>query len=168
MPSDMLAVGVVTSTHGLNGELKVRSFSGSPAHLLSLTEALFRKAGTERLLRLRSVRVQPPGVIVGVEGLESAEQARALVGSEIWVPRSQAAPLLIGEFYAADLCRCRLWFGEEEIGTIRSVWDGGPAQLLEVEARGGKVFLVPFTEHFVGEVDLEAGRIELKEDEIVR
>jgi 16S rRNA processing protein RimM len=100
--------------------------------------------------------------------LDTPEKARALVGSELWVPRAKAARLLPGEFYMADLCRCRLWLGGEEVGPVRSVWDGGPAALLEVEGKGGRVFLVPFTEHFVGEVDPAAGRIELKDAEIVR
>jgi len=168
MPSELLAVGVVTGTHGLTGELKVRCFSGSPENLLPVTEAVFRKGGSEKRLRLSGVRQQPPGAIIGVDGLKTPESARVLVGSEIWVPRAQAVPLHPGEFYTADLCRCRLWFGDEEIGQVRSVWDGGPAQLLEVTGKGGKVFLVPFTDHFVGEVDLAAGRIELKEEDIVR
>jgi 16S rRNA processing protein RimM len=167
MASELLAVGVVSATHGITGELKVRSFSGSAENLLPLTEALFRKAGAEKRLRLVSVRAQPPGVIVRVEGLDSPEKARALVGSEVWISREEAAPLRDGEFYTADLCRCRLWFGNEEIGPVRSVWDGGPSQLLEVQGKGGKVFLVPFTAHFVGDVDLAAGRIELKERGIV-
>jgi 16S rRNA processing protein RimM len=167
MASDLLAVGIVSATHGITGELKVRSLSGSPENLLLLTEALFRRAGTEKTLRLVSVRAQPPDVIVRVEGLDTPEKARVLIGSELWIPRTAAVPLLAGEFYTADLCRCRLWFGDEEIGPVRSVWDGGPSQLLEVQGKGGRVFLVPFTAHFVGDVDLEAGRIELKERGIV-
>ena len=168
MASDLLAVGIVSATHGITGELKVRSLSGSAENLLPLTEARFRKAGTEKTLRLVSVRAQPPGVIVRVEGLDTPEKARALVGSEVWIPRAEAAPLLSGEFYTADLCRCRLWFGDEEIGPIRSVWDGGPAQLLEVVAKDGRTHLVPFVDHFVGDVRLSEGRIFLTGDEIVR
>ncbi len=168
MLSDMLAVGVVTATHGVAGELKVRSFSATPESLIGLTEALFRKGTTERRLRLTSVRAQPPGVIVRVDGLDSPETARRLIGFELWVPRDRALPLAPGEYYMADLCRCRLWFDGEEIGPVRSVWDGGPAQLLEVLRKDGAVRLVPFTGHFVGEVDLEAGRIELRDGEVVR
>ena len=54
------------------------------------------------------------------------------------------------------------------MGAIRSVWEGGPAQLLEVVGKEGKTWLVPFSEHFIGDVDLEAGKISLKEDEIIR
>jgi 16S rRNA processing protein RimM len=168
IPHDMLAVGVVTSTHGVAGELKVKSFSGLADHILTLREALFRRGEMEKRLVLESVRPQPPGVIVKVAGLDNPESAHRLVGWEIWVPRAQAARLGAGEFYEADLCRCSLWFNDEEIGPIRSVWDGGPAQLLEVKGKEGRTHLVPFTDHFIGAVELERGRIFLREDEIVR
>jgi 16S rRNA processing protein RimM len=164
----MLAVGVVTATHGVTGELKIKSFSGQVDHLLAIHDALFRKAGIEKRLRIEAARPHLAGIIVKVAGLETPEEARRLVGFELWVPRPLAAPLVSGEYYASDLCRCRLWFGDEEIGEVRSVWDGGPAQLLEIRALDGRSFLVPFTDHFIGEVDLEAGRMVLKEDEIVR
>jgi 16S rRNA processing protein RimM len=164
----MLAVGVVTATHGVTGELKIKSLSGQVDHLLAIREALFRKSGMEKRLRIESSRPQVAGIIAKVEGLETPETARRLVGCELWVPRPLAAPLDFGEYYASDLCRCRLWFKEREIGVVKSVWDGGSAQLLEIRGNDGRTFLVPFTDHFIGEVDLAAGRMVLKVDEIVR
>ena len=168
MASELLAVGVVTGTHGVSGELKIKSFSGQVEHLLAIRDALFRKAGIEKRLRIEAARPQVAGIIAKVAGMETPEEARRLVGYELWVPRPLAAPLLSGEYYASDLCRCRLWFGDEEVGEVRSVWDGGPAQLLEVRAKDGRTFLVPFSDHFIGEVDLEAGRMVLKEGEILK
>ena len=165
---DLLAVGVITATHGVGGELKVKSFSGEPQHIVALKEAIFRKGAAERRLRIEGARPQPPGVILKLEGMSTPETARQLIGYELWVPRRQAAPLASGEYYAADLCRCTVWFGDERIGEVRSVWDGGPSQLLEVTGTDGKMRLVPFLEHFIREVDLAAGRITLREDEIVR
>ena len=166
-PAGMLAVGVIASTHGIGGELSVRSYSGEAAHLLGLRDAVLRKGGVERPVSFEAVRQQSGGVIVKVPGLESPEKARALLGFEIWVPRAQAAPLHRGEYYAADLCRCAVQFNGQEVGRVRSVWDGGPTQLLEVEGRGGKVFLVPFSDHFVGDVDVAGGTILLKEGELL-
>lgn len=165
---ELLAVGVITSTHGVDGDLKVHSFSGEAGHLLGLRGAVLRRRAVERRVSFVQVRPYSGGVMVRVEGLDSPEKARALVGFEIWVPRAQAAPLARGEYYEADLCRCTAWFGDEEVGRVRSVWDGGPAQLLEIESREGKTFLVPFSEHFVGGVDLERRRIDLAVDEVIR
>ena len=168
MAEELLTVGVVTGTHGVGGELKLKSYSGVSDHIMVLREALFRKGREEKRLRLELVRPQPPGVILKVTGIESPEQARSLVGWEIWVPRPQAAQLLDGEYYAADLCLCSLWFGDEEIGSVRSVWEGAASELLEVQGRKGRTFLVPFIDHFIADVQLGNRKIFLREDEIVR
>jgi len=165
---DSLSVGVITSTWGIAGDLKVRTFSGETGHLLGLRGALLRKAAVERAVSFVHVRRQGAGVIVRVQGLETPEKARALIGFEIWVPRAQAAPLARGEYYEADLCRCTVWFGDEQIGRVRSIWEAGPTQLLEIEGRERKTFLVPFSEHFIGDVDLERGTIRLTDDETIR
>jgi 16S rRNA processing protein RimM len=129
---------------------------------------LLKKGRNDREVDFEWVRRQDPGVIVKVAGIETPEKARALVGSEIWVPRKSALPLEVGEYYAADLCRCSLWFEEQEVGIVRSVWEGGPAQLLEIAGKEGKTWLVPFSEHFIGDVDLSIGMIRLKVGDIIQ
>jgi 16S rRNA processing protein RimM len=167
-PSDpsLLAVGVVTGTHGVTGELKVKCFSGEPEHVAALHEAVFRSGGMEKRLHIAHTRPHLHGLIMAIEGVDTPELAQRLVGSEIWMPRKDAPPLAAEEYYTADLCKCSLWYGEREIGPVRSVWDGGPAQLLEVQA-SGRTILVPFTAHFIGAVELERGRIQLLEGEVL-
>lgn len=160
---EMLAVGVVTATHGLKGEVTVRSFSGRIDHLGRLRSVLLRRGTEERRVTVQAVRAKPPHAVMKLVGVDSPEKARELRGFEIWVPRAEAAPLEGGEFYAVDLCRCSLYFGAERLGQVRAVVDAGQAQMLEVEHPAGKVFLVPFTGHFVGEVDVAGGRIELRD-----
>ena len=165
--SEQVAVGLIVSTHGIAGELKVRSLSGESGHLLGLHSVVLRKGSAEREVELVRVRAQGAGLLVTAAGLDTPEKARALVGFEIWVPRAQGAPLGRDEYYAADLCRCALRYNGEEVGRVRSVWEGGPTQLLEVQKKDGATFLVPFSDHFVGEVDLEGGTILLKEGDLL-
>ncbi len=164
---EMLAVGVVTATHGLKGEVTVRSFSGRIDHLRRLRAVLLRRGTEERRAAVQSVRAKTPHAVMKLEGVDSPEQARLLRGFEILVPRAEAAPLERGEFYATDLCGCGLYFGPERLGSVRAVLETGASQLLEVEGPAGKVFLVPFIDHFVGEVDVRGGRIELRDRGIV-
>jgi 16S rRNA processing protein RimM len=164
---EMLAVGVVTAAHGLKGEVTVRSFSGRIDHLRRLRSVLLRRGAEERRAAVQSVRPKNPHAVMKIEGVDSPEQAGLLRGFEIWVPRAEAAPLERGEFYATDLCGCGLFFGPERLGSVRAVVEAGGSQLLEVEDPRGKFFLVPFVEHFVGEVDVPGGRIELRDRGIV-
>jgi 16S rRNA processing protein RimM len=166
--TDLLAVGAVTGTHGIEGAIKVKSLSGIVDHLLVLREAVFRRGQVEKTLAFEWVRPQPSGVIVKVRGFATPEEARGLVGYQMWVPRAQAALLGDAEYYEADICRCVVWLGGERVGAVRSVMDSGPSQLLEVVRGDGTSFLVPFTEHFIGEVDMAAKTIALKDVGIVR
>jgi 16S rRNA processing protein RimM len=166
--TDWLAAGVVRTAHGVRGELAVRSFSGSVTHLRKLRETTFKKGSGELSFRVQSVRIRSADVLLKLEGIDTREKAQELIGFELWVKRADAAPLLEGEYYAADLCRCSLYFGDRLIGRVRSVLDAGPNQLLEVKGVDGKDVLVPFIDHFIGEVDVGKGRISLKGDEIIK
>lgn len=160
---DRLAVGQIQGPHGVKGFIRVRSFSGEQAHFFRL-KRLYVKQG-ERFLPYELEKAQGAGgkLSLKLRGVDSAEQAGSLRGLEIWVERGDASPLAEGEYYLADLCRCRLCRGGEEIGRVLAVCEGTPADLLEVELAGGQRFLVPFVEAFFGEVDVQKARIEVKE-----
>ena len=93
---DELAVGRIGAPHGVDGRLKVISFSGETDHLLKLKTASLRMG--ERSLTVRITGSWPNGdnLLVKVEGYDSPEAARALTGYEIWVPRGKAARCAAG------------------------------------------------------------------------
>ena len=165
---ERLAVGAVHSAHGTAGEVRVRSFSGETGHLLRLAEVALRRGDEERTVAIEAVRPASPDVLVKFAGIDDREAAQKLRGWELWVDRSRAAPLAAGEYYAADLCGCGLFVGDERVGAVTGVCDTGHAPLLEVRTGDGRTVMVPFTDHFVGGVDVAAGRVELRDAEVVR
>jgi len=164
----MLAVGVVRAAHGTAGEVRVRSYSGETGHLLALREVRLRLGTRERTAAVEAVRPASPDVLVKFAGVDDRETAQALIGGELWVDRSRAAPLGPGEFYADDLCGCGLFVGAERVGEVTGVCETGHASLLEVRTGDGRTVMVPFTDHFVGEVDVAARRVALRDAEVVR
>lgn len=196
MGSDQLAIGRLGAPKGVRGDLKVHSYSGEAAHFLKLREATLRGPapnGAPRELRLKVARVSGEGgsLTMAFEGYASPEAARALTGMDIIVPRSEAAALRPGEWYVTDLVGLALVAGGEKVATVRSVLEGGPDPWLEaVLINGGPPLacgasgaakhesgraedaheptaLVPFRKEFVGEIDLEAGTIELLAPELL-
>lgn len=163
-----LAVGAVRAAHGIAGEVRVRSFSGETAHLLRLTEVVLRRGAASRPAIVETVRAAPPDVLVKFAGVDDRAAAAALRGWELWVDRSLAAPLAEGEYYAADLCRCGVYEGGARVGTVTGICETGHAPLLEIRTDDGRTVMVPFTDHFVREVDVEAGRVELRDAEVMR
>jgi 16S rRNA processing protein RimM len=165
---ELLAVGVVRAAHGTRGEVRVRSFSGETGHLLRLDEVRLRRGGVERTAAVEAARPGSPDVLVKFAGVDDRDAAQALAGWELWVDRSRAAPLAEGEYYAVDLCRCGVYVDGQRMGEVTGVCETGHAPLLEVRRSDGRTVMVPFTDHFVGEVDVAAGRVALRDAEVIR
>jgi 16S rRNA processing protein RimM len=162
--TERLATGLILGSHGVHGFLKVRSLSGEDEHFYRLRR-LFVRRGEEFLpYAVEEVKGRGGHLALKLAGVSTPEQASALRGLEIWVDRQDASPLGEGEYYLVDLCRCRLYRESEELGRVVSVCAAGPADLLEVEGREGRRFLVPFSGSFLGEVDVARQRITVRED----
>ena len=165
---ERLAVGAVHSAHGTAGEVRVHSFSGETGHLLRLVEVALRRGEEERTVAIEAIRPASPDVLVKFAGIDDREAAQKLRGWELWVDRSRAAPLAAGEYYATDLRGCGLFVGDERVGAVTGVCDTGHAPLLEIRTGDGRTVMVPFTDHFVGAVDVGECRVELRDVEVVR
>ena len=158
-----LAVGFVRGAHGTEGWVKVGSYSGEHEHLVDLTEVTLRCGETQWRIAVEGIRPAPREILVKLAGIETRNEALRLHGCELWVDRAAAAPRGEDEFYVADLVGCELFAEGEKIGAwVVSVWDSGICDMLEVKTVGGDTYNVPFREPFVGELDVEERRIELK------
>ena len=162
--TERLAAGLIRGAHGLQGFLKVRSLSGEDGHFYRLARCYLRRGQEFLPYQVEAVKGRGRELSVKLAGISTPEAAAALNGLEIWGDRADASPLGEGEYYLADLCRCRLFRGDEELGRVVSVCETGAADLLEVEDKDGRRFLVPFSGGFLGEVDVACGRIALRED----
>jgi 16S rRNA processing protein RimM len=153
--------------------------------------------GASRTLRLKVERVEGSGasLTMAFPGYPSPESARALTGLDIVVPRSSASPLRPNQWYVDDLVGLVLVDASDSaakgrrLAEVRSVLEGGAEPWLEVVAIGPdvttqatqekrdpariadrnseRVSVVPFRKEFVGDVDLEAGTIELLVPELL-
>jgi 16S rRNA processing protein RimM len=160
---DRLVVGRIGSAHGLRGAVKVKSFSGETEHFFELEHVFLGTADRPEEFPVEGVERYRDGVLMKLTGVDTREKADALRGREVWVEREHASALTEGEYYLADLCRCRVYREDREIGRVVAVCEGGNADLLEIERPSGERLIVPFAAPFVGTVDVEEGRIFLEE-----
>jgi 16S rRNA processing protein RimM len=141
----LVTAGRVGRPHGLDGSFKVLA----PAHELP--------AGTsvtvgDRLARVRSRRGTDAQPILGLEGVDSREQAAALSG-ELLLVAAPDAPLAEDEWLAEDLIGCEV----EGLGPVVGILPGPSCDVLEV----GDGTLVPLIGDAVLEIDTEARRIRI-------
>jgi 16S rRNA processing protein RimM len=161
------AVGCVEKCHGLDGQLRIRSFSGEYGHLAGLKKITAMKGGVEKILHIEEMRVCAGFALVHFSGLQTREQAEVLCGFELWVDQSEACPLADDEYHVADLCRCRVLVGDAEAGSVVGIMETPASLLLEVRRSDGVIRLVPFVAAHIASVDVEAGIIRLKADWIL-
>lgn len=152
MTADIL-LGVVVGAHGLNGELRVKTFTGTPEHICAYGP-LHTPEG--RRLEIASARASRGDVlIVRIRGIHDREAAKALAGAKLLVSRSALPATAQEEFYHADLIGLRAQDGEGHvIGEIRAVHNHGAGDVLEIQRSKGDTLLLPFSKDFVPQVDL--------------
>ena len=155
--SDLVQVGRVAGAFGVRGEVRITSFTGEPLALLDY-KTLVREDGSPGLT-LTSGRAAKGGVVVRAKEVETRDQAEALRGLKLYIPRDRLPEPEEDEFYVTDLIGLALQTPDgEALGTIRSVQDFGAGDLLEVQPpEGGATWYLPFTREAVPEVRIADG-----------
>lgn len=164
-----VSVGAFASTHGVRGDVKLRSFTENPESILDL-EVLHRgKDGPA--IHIEFKKVSKGMLVVSVEGIDNREDAQALNGVELFVPRAAFDEIEDDdEFYIADLVGLRVKSPSgKELGMVRAIENFGADDLVDVllkePAKGlGISLMVPFTERYVPKVNVAGGIIILDLD----
>lgn len=165
----VLATGKIKSAFGINGKVKVFSYSGETDHFFCLSSVILEKNGRRREVEVESVERHFGELLVKFKGIDTPEDAKALSGCDILVPREQASRLKNGEVYAADLIGMKLMYDNQEAGVVLSVSEGSQAVLMEVECSDGKRRIIPLLRDvFVESPDVEKGTIKLLMKELVQ
>jgi 16S rRNA processing protein RimM len=159
-----IELGVVTRPHGVSGELRVHVFNPQSTLLQELGE-VFLIGGIDEdpaLVEIASTRQGPNCLLMRLVGVRSREDAEALRGYLLCVPRSALPELEEGEYYHADLVGLEAFEGSERIGKVVEVIDYPSVECLKIEMEGG--FLeVPMLPQWLERVDLEGGTVHLKQ-----
>lgn len=157
MSRDIL-LGVVIGAQGLQGEVKVKTFTESPQSLAAYG-TLHDKRGREWVVR--AVRpIKSDLAAVRLEGVVDRSAAERLKGTELLVDRAALPDTESDEFYHADLIGLSAVDGEGRVlGTVSALHNFGAGDVIAIAKTDGGDILLPFTRAVVPTVDLKAGRI---------
>ena len=159
-----IELGVIAKPHGVRGELSVHVFNPDSTMLRELTEVfLIGEEGEDpALVEIESTRQGPKGLLMRLVGPTSREDADALRGYKLCVPREALPELEEGEYYHADLIGLDAIEGDAVLGKISAVIDYPSAECLRIERPGGYIE-VPMLPRWLEKVDLDAGKVYLKD-----
>ncbi len=159
MKADLICVGAIGGAYGVQGEVRLKSYTSEPTAIADYAPLYTEDCGrTFDLVLTGSVK---NGLSARMSGIISKEDADALKGTELFVPRDRLPSLPDDEFYHADLVGLTVYdTGGAMLGKVRTVQNHGASDLLEIGGPGLKTtVLLPFTRSVVPAVDLAAGKI---------
>lgn len=156
--SGTVLLGVVIGAQGIQGEVKVKTFTGEPEAVGDYGP--LQDAGATRKFQLKVLRLSKGDVVIArIKGVEDRNAAEALKGTELHVLRSALPQAGEGEFYFADLVGLTAMMSGRVLGSVTAVHNYGAGDMLEVKTDGGRSAMVPFTDDAVPVVDLAAGTV---------
>lgn len=154
----MLTCGKIVNTHGLRGEVKALYYTDGPA-FFNHVKTLHLSDG--RTFSLKSCRQNRGAVLLKLEGVDTVEAAKKIVGQEILVARETLPPLPEGRYYIADILGMEMVTDTGRVlGTVVDVFKTGSNDVYTV--RGEREYLIPVIDEVVLSTDLAERRITIK------
>ena len=157
---DLLQVGIITTTHGVRGEVKVFPTTDDPARFKKLKNVLL-DTGKEKLsLEIASVKFFKNMVILKFKGIDNINDVEKYRKCALYVTRENAVALEENEYFIADLIDMEVVTDEEErLGTLVDVMQTGANDVYVVKTESGEEILIPAIRDCIRSVDVEKGQM---------
>ena len=157
---ETLRVGVIASTHGIRGEIKVFPTTDDAKRFEKLKEVLLDTGKELKTMEIQQVRFFKNMVIVKFKGYDTINDIEIYKGKDLLVTREHAVELGPDENFIVDLIGLSVETDEGELlGELTDVLITGANDVYEVTRTDGKKVLLPAIKDCVLDVDLEAGRV---------
>lgn len=159
---DLLQVGIITSTHGVRGEVKVYPTTDDPRRFRRLKEVVL-DTGREKLnLEIEGVKFFKQIVILKFKGLDNINDIEKYRQKSLYVTRKNAVRLQRDEYFIADLIGLKVQDEDgAELGTVKDVIETGANDVYEVEMADGRSLLLPAIKQCILNVDVENGMMQV-------
>lgn len=150
-----LRVGVISSTHGVRGEVKVFPTTDDPNRFKKLKKVILDTGKETFDLEIEHVKFFKNMVILKFKGYDNIEDIEKYKGKDLLVTRDNAVKLKANENFIVDLIGIKVITDEnEELGTLTDVLLTGANDVYEVDT-GSKKILLPAIPSCILDVDLD-------------
>lgn len=155
-----LRVGVIASTHGLKGEVKVFPTTDDPERFRDLKQVLLDTGNEYKSLNVAGVKFFKNQVILKFREFNDINEVEQYKGKDLLVTRDQAVPLKENENFITDLIDMEVYTDKgERLGTLTDVLKTGANDVYVVETEAGKEVLLPAIPPCILKVDIEEARM---------
>ena len=158
----VIVLGKIAGTFGVLGWVKVSSYTEPLDNLLRYSVWQLRRGAEWSPRQVSAGRLTGKGVLAKLEGIDTPEDARVLIGTELGVWRHEMPPTQAGEYYLSDLEGLEaVTASDEPLGTIDHFRSTPSATVVVVRRQGRPEQWVPFVKERIVRIDLEGGRVVL-------
>ena len=157
-----LQVGVISSTHGVRGEVKVFPTTDDVKRFKRLKEVILDTGKEELTLEIEGVKFFKQFVILKFKGYDNINDIEKYKGKSLLVTRANAVRLRRDEYFIADLQGLTVVDEEDKVlGPLRDVMETGANDVYIIDMADGREVLVPAIKECILHVDVEAGKMQI-------
>ena len=157
---DFLRVGVISSTHGVRGEVKVFPTTDDPTRFKKLKEVILDTGREKKTLEIEQVKFFKNQVILKFKGFNNIDEIMPYKGKDLLIPREEAVPLGENENFIADLIDMEVVTDVGKVlGTLTDVIETGANDVYAVKTPEGKEILLPAIRDCILDVNVDEKRM---------
>lgn len=165
---DRLRVGVITSSHGIKGEVKVYPTTDDNARFKELKKCYLSNGKETLEVSCTSCKFLKNMVILKFKEYDNINDIERFKNYDILVDREDAVALQDGEFFICDVLDADVYDqNDDKIGTLQDVLETSANDVFVVKKDDGGEILIPVVPEFVYDVDTENRKVKVKTFEMV-
>ena len=156
-----LKVGVISSTHGIKGEVKVFPTTDDKERFKTLKNVLLDTGKEHIPFEIAGVKFFKQFVIVKFKGFDNINDIEKYRGLSLYVTREDAVDLEEDEYYIGDLIGMKVVTKDGDLGVIKDIMETGANDVYVVDTDKYGEILLPAIHDCILDVDVENNIMEV-------
>ena len=158
----LLQVGVISSTHGVRGEVKVFPTTDDAKRFKKLKNVILDTGRDQRVLEIEQVKFFKQLVILKFKGIDNINDIEKYKGRSLFVDREHAVRLRKDEYFIADMIGMTVFTEDgEEFGVLKDVMETGANDVYVISSLEHGEVLIPAIRQCILDVDVESGKMRI-------
>lgn len=155
-----LQVGVISSTHGVRGEVKVFPTTDDVTRFRQLKK-VYLDTGREMLpLEIQNVKFFKQFAILKFKGIDNINDIEKYRGKSLMIDREDAVDLDEDEYFIADMIGMKVCTEDgNEFGTLKDVMETGANDVYIIDSLEHGEVLIPAIRECILDVDMDEERM---------
>ncbi|MCI8637900.1 MAG: ribosome maturation factor RimM [Coprococcus sp.] len=159
---EYLQVGVIATTHGIRGEVKVFPTTDDPSRFRMLKSVVLDTGREQRVLEIEGVKFFKQYVILKFRGINNINDIEKYRKMPLLIPRSDAIELEEDEYFMADIIGMQVETEDgEDFGVLKDVMETGANDVYVINTKKHGEVLVPAIKDCILAVDIENKRMRI-------